>query len=59
MEKLLSWIKSNVALAYIIGLFITFGLAHLWEPIIYVYYVQFAFGFGYFVWDKYLKFKFK
>jgi hypothetical protein len=59
MEKLLKWIKSNVSFAYIIGLFILFGLAHLWEPIIYAYYVAFAYGFCYFAWHKYLKFKFK
>lgn len=59
MEKLTKWIKSNISLAYLIGLFITFGLAHVWEPIIYFFYAQFAFGFTYFVWHSYLKHKFK
>ncbi len=42
MEKLLQWIKTNKGAAYIGMLIILFFLAHLWEPLLYVWYALFA-----------------
>lgn len=54
MERLINWVKGNVAPAYLIMLGIFFFAAHAWYPIIYLFYAAFAFGFGYFVF-KYVK----
>jgi len=50
MEKLLQWIKTNKAASYIGGLFILFFAAHLWSPLLYLWYALFALFFGYYVY---------
>lgn len=45
----MEWIKSNVAASYIGMLVVLFFIAHLWEPILYLWYALFAFGTIYFI----------
>ncbi len=55
MEKLKTWVINNKAPACIAGLIILFFLAHLWYPIIYLYYIGFAAFVGYFLWKTVIK----